>query len=170
LELIDLGILCIILIPALVGVFYGFLNIILSIVAWVISLGIAVKFSGFFSQMLVTYIETEILRNSLAFVGLFMLSLMIFTALGYFMVKLLGRTGLTAADRILGLLFGIGLGSTIVGVLVFLAGFTDITRAVWWQQSLLVSPFERTAVWGRQYLPENIARYHHYGDRNPVNN
>jgi len=169
-SFIDIGILVVILIPTLVGVFYGFLNIVLSIVAWVISLGVAVKFSGYFSPMLATYIETDILRNGLAFIGLFLLSLMILTAIGYFMVKLLGRTGLTAADRILGLLFGIGLGGTIVGILVFLAGFTDITRAPWWQQSLLVRPFERTAMWGRQYLPDNIARYHQYGDRNEVNN
>jgi membrane protein required for colicin V production len=47
---------------------------------------------------------------------------------------------------------------------VFLAGFTEMGRAVWWQESLLVAPFERTAVWGRQFLPENIAKYHQYGE------
>jgi len=169
-SFVDIGILLILVIPALVGVLYGFLNIILSIVAWIISLGIAVKLKDYFSPMLAPYIETDIVRDALAFIGLFMLSLMILTAIGYFMVKLLGRTGLTAADRILGLLFGAGLGGSIVAVLIFLAGFTDMSRAAWWQQSLLISPFERTAIWARQYLPENVARYHQYGDRNPVNN
>jgi len=169
-SLIDIVILVAILVPALVGVIYGFLNIILSIVAWVIAFGVSVKFSGFFSPMLDSWIETEILRNALAFIGLFMLSLMILSAAGYFMVKLLGRSGLTAADRVLGLVFGTALGSSVVAVLVFLAGFTDMGGATWWQQSLLVSPFERTAVWGRQYLPENIAKYHHYGDGIPIEN
>lgn len=167
---IDIVILVAILIPALVGVIYGFLNIVLSIVAWVIALGISVKFSSYFAPLLAAYVETELLRNALAFIGLFMLTLMIFTGLGYFMVKLLGRTGLTAADRILGLLFGTGLGGAIVAVMIFLAGFTDLSSELWWQQSLLVKPFENTAVWGRQFIPENIAKYHHYGDETIVEN
>lgn len=169
-EMIDIVILITILIPALVGVIYGFLNIILSIVAWVIALGISVKFSGFFAPMLAAYVETEVLRSALAFIGLFMLSLMILSGLGYFMVKLLGRTGLTGADRILGLLFGTALGSSIVAVMVFLAGFTDLSRETWWQQSLLVRPFEATAVWGRQYIPDNIAKYHQYSGGSTVEN
>ncbi len=169
-SIIDIVILVAILVPALVGVIYGFLNIILSIIAWVIALGIAVKFSHYFAPLLVAYVETELLRNALAFIGLFMLSLMIFTGMGYFMIKLLGRTGLSAADRILGLLFGTGLGGAIVAVMIFLAGFTDLSNELWWQQSLLVKPFERTAVWGRQFTPENIAKYHHYSDEDMVEN
>jgi len=167
---IDIVILVALLVPALVGVMYGFLNIILSIVAWVIALGISVKFSSFFAPMLASYVETEVLRNALAFIGLFLFSVMLLSGLGYFMVKLLGRTGLTAADRILGLLFGAGLGGSIVAVSIFLAGFTDLSRQLWWQQSLLVKPFEGTAVWGRRFIPENIAKYHHYGDETTVEN
>jgi membrane protein required for colicin V production len=170
LEIIDILILITILIPALVGVIYGFLNIILSIVAWVIAFGITVKFSSYFAPLLSSYVETELLRNALAFVGLFMLSLMILSGAGYFMVKLLGRTGLTGADRMLGLVFGSALGGSIVAVIIFLAGFTDLSREDWWQQSLLVKPFERTAVWGRQFIPENIAKYHQYGGGNTVEN
>lgn len=169
-SILDLVILVAMLVPALVGLIYGFLNIVLSIIAWVIALGISVKFSSYFAPLLATYIETELLRNALAFIGLFLLTLMIFSGLGYFMVKLLGRTGLTAADRILGLLFGTALGGAIVAVMIFLAGFTDLSGESWWQQSLLVKPFENTAVWGRQFISENIAEYHHYGDENIVEN
>lgn len=168
-EIIDILILVTILIPSLVGVIYGFLNIILSIVAWVIAFGITIKFSTYFAPLLSSYVETEVLRNGLAFIGLFLVSLMVLSGLGYFMVKLLGRTGLTGADRILGLLFGAALGGSIVAVMIFLAGFTDLSREAWWQHSLLVKPFERTAVWGRQFVPENIAKYHQYGE-NTVEN
>lgn len=163
-ELIDIIILITILIPALVGVIYGFLNIVLSIVAWIIAFGVAVKFSGFFAPLLASYVDTDVVRNALAFIGLFLLSLMLLSGLGYFIGKLLGKTGLTGVDRILGLLFGTALGSSIVAVVIFLAGFTDLTRENWWQQALLVRPFERTAVWGRQFIPENVAKYHRYGD------
>jgi membrane protein required for colicin V production len=162
LEIIDIAILMTILIPALVGVIYGFLNIVLSLVAWGVSFVLAAKLGQFFSPMLAGYIETDILRDALAFFGVFILCLIMFSALGYFMLKLLGRAGLTAADRILGLIFGIGLGGSIIAVMVFLAGFTDLTSTDWWQRSLTVGPFQRVAIWGRQFLPENIARYHQY--------
>ncbi len=166
----DIGILLTLLLPALVGVIYGFLNIVLSLVAWGVSFGLAVKFSSSFAPMLVEYIETEIFRQAIAFFGIFLLCQIIFSALGYFVVKLLGRSGLTAADRILGMIFGLGLGGAIVSVLIFLAGFTDMTRAAWWQTSLIVGPFERIAVWSRQFIPESMARYHNYEPENEVNN
>ena len=162
-ELIDFVILAAILVPALAGVFYGFLNVVLSIVAWALALAIAAKFGGIFSGMLASYIETDIVRDAIGFAGAFLASLLVFTALGYFMLKLVGRTGLTAADRLLGLAFGVGLGGAVVAVAVFLAGFTEMGGTPWWQRSLLVRPFEGVAVWGRRFLPENIVKYHHYG-------
>jgi membrane protein required for colicin V production len=90
------------------------------------------------------------------------ISLILLSIAGYFIVKLLGRTGLTAADRIFGFLFGIALGGAIIAVLVFLAGFTAVPREPWWESSVLVQPFERMGVWARGFLPENVAQYHSY--------
>jgi membrane protein required for colicin V production len=170
LEIIDIVILVTLLIPALVGVMYGFLNIILSLVGWGAAFSLAAKFSSNFSPLLISYVDTEIFRDALAFFGVFILCLVIFSALGYFVLKLMARAGLTAADRILGMVFGIGLGGAIVGVMVFLAGFTELTRADWWQASLIVSPFEHISEWGHQFLPENIASYHQYGSINDLDN
>ena len=158
----DIGILLTLLVPALVGVIYGFLNIVLSLLAWGVSFGLAIKFSGVFAPMLIEYIDTEVFRQAAAFFGIFFICQIIFSALGYFVVKLLGRSGLTAADRILGMVFGLGLGGAIVSVMIFLAGFTEMTRTDWWQSSLVVGPFERIGIWGRQFIPETMARYHNY--------
>ena len=158
----DITILVILAIPALVGVIYGFLNIVFSLFAWVLASGIAIKATPFFSPMLETYVDTPLFRTVLAFAGLFILSLMIFSALGYFIVKLLGRAGLTAADRILGLLFGFGLGIAIVGAVIFLAGFTAFPKEQWWDDSRLIAPSEKASVWGHQYLPESMAKHHGY--------
>ncbi len=163
--LLDIGIMGLILVPALTGAIYGFLSIILSIIAWVLALAISIKFSSSFSPMLEYYVENELFRDAIAFIGLFILCLVLFTGVGYLINRLLGRTGLSAVDRILGLLFGIGLGGSFITVFIFLAGFTDVTQAPWWQRSLLVGPFERTAVWARQFLPENIAKYHNFDNQ-----
>lgn len=161
-QAVDIAILVVLALPALIGVLYGFLNILFSIVAWVLALGISAKFGTEFSPMLASYVDSVLFRDMLAFVGLFVISLMIFSALGYLIVKLLGRTGLTGADRILGLFFGLGLGIAIVSVVVFLAGFTAVPEKTWWSASSLIEPFEHIAVWAHQFLPDNIAEYHRY--------
>ncbi len=84
------------------------------------------------------------------------------SGISYFIVKLLGRTGLTAADRILGLFFGMGLGGLIVAVIIFLAGFTAFPQEPWWEESKLVEPFEHISIWSARFLPESITEYHSY--------
>lgn len=158
----DILILVILLIPGLVGILYGFLNIVFSFLAWILAFAIAVKFGTYFSPLLENITDTILIRNMLAFAGLFITSLLLFTILSYFIVKLLGRAGLTAADRALGFFLGIGLGGSIVAVLVFLAGFTALPHESWWQRAILIEPFEHMADWGRQFLPENVSKYHNY--------
>ena len=158
----DITILCVVLLPTIVGVIYGFLNIIFSFVAWLVSLGLAVKFVPYLSPYLDNYIDTPMLRIVLAFVVLFILCLLILSGLSYFVIKLLGKTGLTAADRILGLFFGMGLGVLIVTVVVFLAGFTALPKEAWWEESKLMKPFENISVWSSSFLGESVTKYHSY--------
>ena len=99
-QFADIAILTMIALPALVGMLYGFLNIVFSLLAWGLALGISVKFSSYFSPLLANSIDTPILRNMLAFIGLFIISLVILTGIGFFIVKLLGRTGLTSSFKI----------------------------------------------------------------------
>ena len=165
---IDIVILFVLALPALVGVIYGFLNIAFSMLAWALALGIAAKFTPAFAPLLEHSIQTPILRIMLAFSGLFITGLLIFTAFGFIVVKLLGRAGLTATDRVLGLFFGMGLGVVIVFVMVFLAGFTAMPSEAWWERSLLLQPFERVSVWAERFLPRSMAEYHGYGKSAPA--
>ena len=160
----DTVILCTILLPTLFGVIYGFLNIIFSLLTWVISLGLAVKLAPYLSALpyLKNYIDTPELRIIAAFVLVFILCLLILSILSYFVIKILGKTGLRAADRLLGLFFGMGLGVLIVAVVVFLAGFTPLPEEVWWKESKLMDPFEDISVWGSSFLGESVTKYQIY--------
>tara|TARA_B100001996_G_scaffold340593_1_gene294194 strand:- start:46 stop:540 length:495 start_codon:yes stop_codon:yes gene_type:complete len=160
----DIAILCVILLPTIVGVIYGFLNIIFSLISWLVSLGLAVKLVPYFSPLLDNYVDTPILRIILVFIALFILCLLIMSGFSYFVIKLLGKTGLTAADRILGLFFGMGLGVLVVAVVVFLAGFTAFPKEIWWKESKLMEPFEILSIWGSNYLGESVTKYHSYED------
>lgn len=161
-QTIDIVILVALLLPAVVGAIYGFLNIVFSLAAWGIALGISLKFSPQFVPLLANSIESPLLRDVAAFVAVFVISLVLLSIAGFLIVKLLGRTGLTAADRIFGFFFGIALGGAIIAVVVFLAGFTAVPKEPWWQASTLVEPFERVGMWAHGYLPENAAQYHSY--------
>ena len=158
----DIVILSVILLPTIVGVLYGFLNIIFSLLSWVISLGLAVKLIPYFSPLLSDYIDSPMLRIVLVFIILFILCLLIMSGICYFIVKLLSRTGLTAMDRFLGLYFGMGLGGLIVTVVIFVAGFTPYPEETWWRESKLIKPFELVSVWSTSYLGESISKYHSY--------
>jgi membrane protein required for colicin V production len=158
----DIVILCLIALPSIVGVFYGFLNIAFSLLSWAISLGLSIKLVPYFAPLLENHVDTPILRIILAFIALFILSLLIMSGISFFVVKLLGKTGLTAADRILGLFFGMGLGGIIVSVIIFLAGFTAFPQESWWEESKLVAPFEGISIWGSRFLPESVTEYHTY--------
>ena len=160
-EGVDIGILVILFLPAIMGLLYGLLNVLFSVAAWIMAVVTATKLSGLFSPLLADYLE-PVLRSVVAFAGVFIISLVIFTALGYFIVKLLGRTGLTAADRFLGFFFGIGLGGAIITILIFLAGFTAISKHEWWHEAVLIEPFQRVCMWGQRFLSEDIAVYHRY--------
>lgn len=158
----DIFIIVLLALPAVIGVFYGFLNIVFSLLSWALAFGASIKLLPYFTPLLEGFVETELLRTALAFVALFILCLVLLSLISYFIVKLLGRAGLTAADRILGLFFGMGLGVIIVAVIVFLGGFTLMPQENWWQQSKLVDPFERIGIWCYRFLPESIVEYHSY--------
>lgn len=162
-QTVDIIVLATLIIPGLIGALYGFLNIAFSIIAWVVAFGISFKFGALITPMLAPYIETPLVRNVLGFSGLFLISLMIFSLLGFLIVKLLGRAGLTAMDRVLGFFLGIGLGGFIIAVVVFMAGFTAFPEEGWWKDSVTIKPFEHIAIWSHRFLPANIAEYHGYG-------
>jgi membrane protein required for colicin V production len=159
---VDIVILVSLLLPAIVGAIYGFLNIVFSLAAWGVALGISLKFSVHFVPLFEGHVESPLLRDVLAFVAVFLISLVLLSIAGFLIVKLLGRTGLTAADRIFGFFFGIALGGAIIAVVVFLAGFTAVPKEPWWEASMLVDPFERLALRAHGYLPESAAQYHSY--------
>ncbi len=167
-QIVDIGILVLLALPGIVGVLYGFLNIVFSIVAWTLASIIAVKFGSYFTPMLASLTETVLLQKVLAFIGVFIISLMILTAIAYFIMKLLGRTGLTGADRILGLFFGFTLGGFIIAVIIFMAGFTALPKEQWWADSVMIQPFQLIAEWGHQYLPEDFVDHHGYESGEPI--
>ena len=97
------------------------------------------------------------LRLIIAFVALFVLSLIVSSVINFFATRLVQRTGLTGTDRFLGVIFGFLRGAVLVSVLVLLAGLTTLPKEDWWDDSFLLFRFQAIAMWIRELLPGDVA-------------
>ena len=155
---IDFAIIGVVLISCLISVLRGFVREALSLASWVISFILAWELHGTFASLLESMIEHNNLRLIVAFFILFVLSLVAFTLVIFFAGKVVERTGLSGADRVVGVLFGGLRGILIVTSLIALAGYTQLPRSDIWADSLLVSYFQPVAVWLIDLLPPDYTK------------
>ena len=156
--MIDIGIIALVFLSSVIGIFRGLVREVLSLVAWVAAFYIAFRFHGELASYL-SSIEPESLRNGAAFLGVFFIVLIGFSLFNYVVAKLVDSTGLSGTDRTLGVIFGVARGAAIVLVLVVLAGLTPIPDSNPWKKSTLIPHFQQAGQWLKGYLPADFAKY-----------
>ena len=154
---VDYFILAIITVSALLSLWRGFIKEALSLVSWVAALWVAMLFFDDLSRYLAQWIETRSVRGAVAFATIFVGTVIAGSVVNYLVGKLVEKSGLSATDRALGVLFGVARGVVIVAVLVMLAGLTAVPQDAWWSESLLLAHFQDMALWLRSFLPASIA-------------
>ncbi len=154
---VDLVLLGIIAISMLLSLWRGFVKEAVSLVSWIAALWVAMLFFHDLSRWLMRWIDTPSIRDVLGFAMLFVVTVLIGGLFGYLAGQLVSKTGLSATDRTLGMVFGIARGIVIVAVLVMLSGLTTLPQDPWWQESLLLTHFQDVAIWLREFLPDNVA-------------
>ncbi|TCK17781.1 membrane protein required for colicin V production [Thiogranum longum] len=160
---VDYFILAIITISALLSLWRGFFKEALSLVTWVAALWVAMLYFGDFSGYLSQWIETPSVRRWVAFAVLFVATVIAGGVVNFLVGKLVEKSGLSATDRALGMVFGVARGAVIVAVLVMLAGLTSVPQDPWWNESLLLAHFQDMAMWLRSFLPASIAENIQFG-------
>lgn len=155
---IDFVIIGVIFISCIISLIRGFVREALSLTGWVVSFLIAWRLHASFSTFLDSSIDNLNLRLIVAFFTLFTLSLVMFTVVNFFAGKIVQRTGLSGADRVIGVLFGFLRGIVLVSALVALAGLTQIPKTEVWQHSYLVIKFQAIAIWLTGFLPGDVAK------------
>lgn len=136
----------------------GFVREAISLASWIVSFLIAWHLHGSFARFFANSIETQNLRLIVAFFVLFVMSLIVFTIISFFASKLVERTGLTGADRVIGVIFGFFRGVLIVTGLVALAGLTQLPKSALWHDSLMLGNIQAIAIWLTGLLPDDIAK------------
>lgn len=155
---IDFVIIGVIFVSCFISFIRGFVREALSLTGWIVSFLIAWRLHGSFSTFLDSSISNLNLRLIVAFFILFTVSMIMFTLVNFFAGKIVQRTGLSGADRVIGVLFGFLRGIVLVSALVALAGLTRLPKAEIWHHSYLLIKFQAVAIWLTGFLPADVAR------------
>lgn len=139
---LDYTLLGVIGISVLIGVIRGFVREVISVISWVAAFWVAVRYSGSGAEQLAAWIDSPMLRTIIAFAALFILTLLVGALVGYIARGLVGRTGLTGTDRLLGVVFGGLRGGLLVGMMILAAGLTALPEAPWWRESVIAGAYQ----------------------------
>ena len=155
-ALLDIAIIGLILISVLVGFIRGFTKELMSIVAWVVSIYLAFNFyepaAKYFSQ----FVNQEILSNVIGGGAIFVVSLFLFSLIGYLISKAVSASGIKGTDRVLGGVLGVARGVLIIGFLIVVASVFNVQNREIWQESQLIDHFEPVATIINSVLPEEF--------------
>ena len=139
---LDLAFLGVIAVSVLIGIIRGFVREVISVAVWVAAFWVALRYGPQLGEQLSPWLASSMMRLVAGFAGLFILTLLVGALLSYVARTLVGRTGLTGTDRVLGIFFGAVRGLLLVGVVVLGAGLTAIPREAWWQESVIAQGYQ----------------------------
>ena len=148
----DWAIIALLVISTLMSLRRGFFKEALSLGTWIAAFVVARQFHNPMDQLLETQIVDSLMRSIAAFAALFVGTLLIGAALGFFLGALIDATGLSSTDRVLGMVFGFARGALIVTVVIGLLNLTPWVNDSWYTTASLVPHFETVAQWALEQL------------------
>lgn len=163
----DIAILAICGLSMLVSLFRGFIREIFSLLVWIAAVYAGLMAANPLSEQMRPWIELPSARLIIAFVGVFVLVLIVGGLINYLLGKLVTSTGLSGTDRLVGVLFGALRGAALVMVAVIIGRMTPFPGDPWWQESQLLPQFERLAVMAVGHFPEWMQEYVSAADNGP---
>jgi membrane protein required for colicin V production len=155
-TVVDVVVIFVIFLSALFSLLRGFVKEAISLATWIIAIWLAATFAPQLADALPSSIESEAVRQATGFGVLFVLTLMLGTVVNMLVSQIVKKTGLSGADRIFGVAFGVLRGGLIIIVFVIIGGMTPLPETDWWQSSTLLQWFESTAIVIQEYIPEDL--------------
>jgi membrane protein required for colicin V production len=157
---VDIAILVIVAVSAFLSLLRGLVREVLSLAGWVVAFFVARTFSPTAAGWVAGVVDMPPSAQwAFGFALLFLGTLVATGVLNYLLAKLIAATGLSATDRMLGVVFGVLRGVAIVTLLVFLASFTPMTKDPWWSESMFIPKVLPAADWLRAKIPPEFDQY-----------
>ena len=140
-----------------VGAWRGLVREVLSILGWVIAFLAANLLAGPLGPAMPQAIPSPELRIAVAFVAVFIGSLIVTTLVALLLSKIVKAAGLGGVDRMLGALFGAARGLLIVLAAALLAGLTSAPKQAFWRESASGPMLVQAAQALKPFLPQTFA-------------
>ncbi len=134
---IDIVIIVIVLVSAAIGLVRGLTREVLSLATWAAALILALYFAPPVAERLSGQLADGYVRLVVAFIVVFLVTLIAGGAVQWLARTLIRSTGMTGTDRFLGFLFG-GARGAVAALVVLIALDQFASAGEWWQSSVLV--------------------------------
>ncbi|MFL1485216.1 CvpA family protein [Marinobacter sp. LN3S78] len=156
---IDWVIIALLTISTLISLKRGFVREALSLVTWVAAFIIARTFHPQMQSLLASTVETPLVRLIAAFAILFVATLIVGAIVNNLIGHLVRVTGLSATDRVLGMIFGLLRGVVVVVVAIAFTRYTPLAEDTWWRQSLMIERLGVVEDWSRRTFGDEFERF-----------
>jgi membrane protein required for colicin V production len=161
----DYAVFAIVGLSVVLGIVRGAVREVLALGAWIAAFLVAKSYSVEASAWLAKLIGNASLQLIVAFIALFVVTLIVVSLASLLLSAAIKKIGLGPLDRLLGLLVGAVRGLLIVLVLVLLGGMTGLPRQSDWQHALTSPWLEGLAGNIKPWLPEGLAKRINFGPR-----
>ncbi len=135
---IDYVLVTVVIVSAFISLFRGFLKEALSLVNWVVALWLSWQLGPVLAGALSGFVSDPVLQMWAARVIIFIGVLLLGGLVSKLVSMVINSSGLTGTDRALGMVFGLGRGVILAGLLVVILEFLGFPQSAWWQQSKLI--------------------------------
>lgn len=154
---VDWLIIAVVALSTLLSLKRGFVKEVLSLLTWVVAFVISIKFSDQMQALLIEQVQNDQIRYIVAFVSLFIASLVVGALISFLLGSLIQVTGLSSTDRVLGMVFGFARGSVIIVAFVSLLSLSPtIEETEFWKTSRLIPQLGQLNGWMREMLGKNM--------------
>jgi membrane protein required for colicin V production len=148
----DLAIVAVVVLSALLAFARGIVRSLIGLVAWVAGFVVALVFAPTVAALFASN-DYSVLAYAVAFVAIFVVVLVVGALIAWPLRTVIHKAGLGFVDRGLGFAFGIARGLVVALAFVVLGGLAGWSQRDWWQNSVLVAPFEQAALSLKPWLP-----------------
>lgn len=153
---VDYTIIGLISLSAIISFFRGFLREAVSLGFWIVGLLVALKYAYPVHERFIQSIASPMLSYLVAFVGIFLIVFIIGVVTNMIIHAMIKAAGLSYADRMIGIVFGVARGAMVVIVMLLFINNRSLADMSAIQQSKIAPEFMPTVVWAQKYLPEHM--------------
>lgn len=139
---IDYLFFAVMIISMIFGYRRGFIREIISLVVWFVALALPTFLGPVIAPHLSGFSENPSIQIGVAFLGIFVIVFIIGLVINFIARKAIDKTGLSGADRFIGVIFGLFRGIAILAVVVSFVNLTVLSTRDSWNQSFLVPKYE----------------------------